>query len=96
MAVTHRCALRLDVLMHPPQLLTNETNLINPLIMLTLSTSIRAILSRLNRRHTLTELPRQLIQIITHIRPVVIRDLIPGLLRSLMHRINPRAQPGRD
>lgn len=54
-------ALGRQVITHPPQLLTEETHLIHALIMLTLCTSVRAILSGLDSRQTLTELPVQLI-----------------------------------
>nr|DAY03377.1 MAG TPA: FII protein [Caudoviricetes sp.] len=64
--------------------------------MLTLSTSIRTILSHLDRSQTLTELPGQLVQIITKIRPVMIRDLLPSGLSSLMHCINPALETGRE
>ena len=88
--------LRGQILTDPPHLLTQHPHLGHALIMLTLSTSIRTILSRLNRRHPLTDLPRELVQVITQIRPVVIRHLLPSGLRSLMHRINPIFEPRRE
>lgn len=91
-AVVHGRALRLDVLTHPTQLLTNETNIIYSLIMLTLGPRGRAILSRLNRRQTLTELPGQLVQIIAEVGAVMIRDLLPGGLGGLVHGIDPAPQ----
>nr|DAK09793.1 MAG TPA: hypothetical protein [Caudoviricetes sp.] len=60
-AIIEGRALGRHVLTDPTQILTQQPDLIHALIMLTLSTSIRTILSRLDRRHALTELPGQLI-----------------------------------
>lgn len=85
-----------QVLTDPAQILTQHADLIDALIVLTLSTSVGAILSRLDRRQPLTDLPRQLIHVITEIRPVMIRDLLASGLSSLMHRIDPALETGGE
>lgn len=95
-AITEGRALGRHVLTDPAQILTQQLDLIHALIMLTLSTSVRAILSHLDRHHALTELPGQLIQIITEIGAVMIRDLLPRSLSSLMHRIDPALETSRE
>nr|DAX99254.1 MAG TPA: hypothetical protein [Caudoviricetes sp.] len=89
-------ALGRHVLTDPAQLLTDETYLIDSIVTLTLSTGIGAILSRLNRSQTLTDLPRQLIHVITEIGAVVIRDLLPRGLRGLVYGIDPALETGRE
>lgn len=89
-------ALRGQILTDPPHLLTQHPHLGHALIMLTLSTSIRAILSRLNRRHPLTDLPRELVQIVAEIGAVVIRDLLPGGLGGLVHGVDSVFEPRRE
>lgn len=89
-------ALHGQILTDSPHLLTQHPHLGHAIVMLTLSTSIRAILSHLNRRHPLTDLPRELVQVITQVRPVVIRHLLPSGLSSLMHCINPALETGRE
>lgn len=95
-AIIEGRALGRHVLTDPTQILTQQLDLIHALIMLTLSTSIRTILSHLDRHHALTELPGQLIQIVTEIGAVMIRDLLPGSLRSLMHSIDPALETSTE
>lgn len=64
--------------------------------MLTLCTSIRAILSGLDSGQPLTDLPRELVDVITKICSVMIRDLLASGLSSLMHRINPAFETSRE
>lgn len=95
-AVIEGRAMGRQVLTYPAQILTQHPDLIDALIVLTLSTSVGAILSGLDSCQPLTDLPRQLIHVITEIRPVVIRDLLPRCLRGLMHRINPALETSRE
>lgn len=85
-----------QILTEPAQVLTQQPDLIHPLIMLALGADVSAILSRLDRRHALTDLARQLVQIITQIGAVVICNLLLSGLGSLMHRIYPTLETGRE
>ena len=49
-------ALRLDVLTHTPQFLTDETHLVNAFAMLTLGARVGAVLCGLNRRQAFAHL----------------------------------------
>lgn len=95
-AVIQDVTLCRQVLTDPAQILTQQPGLSHALIMLTLGTIVRSILSRLNRRHPLTDLSRELVQIITQVSAVMIRDLLLRGLSSLMHRINPALEPRRE
>lgn len=78
--VIERLALGRQVLMDPTQLLTQQPDLAHALIMLTLSTGVRAILSHMNRHHAITDLPRELVDIVPEVAAVVILHLGAGRL----------------
>ena len=81
-------ALRGQILTEPAEVFTEQSDLVYALTVLTLGTSVCAILGLPDRLHALTDLPSELVHVVPEIRPVVIFDLGPRGLGTLVHGVD--------
>lgn len=86
-AIIEGCTLCREVISEPPEVLPKLPNLGYALIMLALSSGVGSVLGGLDSCQSLTELPRQLIEVLPEIRTVVVFHLRPGGLVAFVEQL---------